>query len=562
MQYDFNFRSRRSNVISRNGMVASSHPLASVVGLDILKAGGTAADAAVAMAATLGVVEPFSSGVGGDCFALYWEAATHQVHALNASGPAARHSSLQELLDAGYTQYPLWNGQAVSVPGAVAGWHALLKRFGRMNLEDVLKPAIAYADDGYAITEYIAHGWSSILAKLLRGDPVAEQAKPLHQRFGGPMQPSGGEFLVDGQAPKVGEIMRLPSLAATLRGISADGQDFIYKGEFSRDLCAHVQRYGGWLQPEDLSNYQPEWVEPIFADYHGYHLYECPPNGQGLAAIMAAHIANGFDLAGMNVVDRTHTLVECMRLGFTEALAWVCDPHFQKIPYEQLFSEAYINSRRCMIDPLHALEHIETDVISTGDDTTYLSVIDGEGNACSFINSLYFGGGTGLVVPGTGVLLQNRAATFSLDPTHPNVLEGGKRPYQTIIPGMITHQGELYASLGVMGGFMQPQGHLQMLVNLVDLGYNPQLALDMPRFCLSVLGGGMGAIDPGGELLLEESFAPADVAALQAQGHQVTSVSGYDRVRFGGGQIILRDPGSGVLTGGSEPRKDGCALGF
>jgi len=562
MQYDFTFRSRRSNVISKNGLVASSHPLASVVGLDTLRAGGTAADAAVAMAATLGVVEPFSSGVGGDCFALYWEAATHQVHSLNASGSAARHSSLQELIDVEYAQYPLWNGQAVSVPGAVGGWHALLKRFGRMGLGDVLKPSIHYAEEGYAVTEFIAHGWSSMPAKLLREDPSAEEAKPPHQRFGGPIQPSGGEFLIEGQTPKAGDIMRLTTLATTLRGIAECGPGYIYKGQFALDLCKHVQRYGGWLQPEDLSTYQPEWVEPIFADYHGYRLYECPPNGQGLAAVVAARIADGFDLAGMSVVDRTHTLVECMRLGFTEALAWVCDPRYQKIPYDQIFSEAYISSRRSLIDPLRALEHLNTGVISTGEDTTYLSVIDGEGNACSFINSLYYGGGTGLVVPGTGVLLQNRAATFSLDPTHPNVLEGGKRPYQTIIPAMITHQDELYASLGVMGGYMQPQGHLQMLANLVDLGYNPQQALDMPRFCLSVLGGGIGAIDPGGALLLEESFDPADVEALQARGHRITSVSGYERVRFGGGQIIVRDPDSGVLTGGSEPRKDGCALGF
>jgi len=562
MQYDFTFRSRRSNLITSNGMVASSHPLASLVGLDTLRAGGTAADAAVAMAATLGVVEPFSSGVGGDCFALYWDAVTHQVHALNASGPAARLSSLEDLVRAGNSQYPLWNGQAVSVPGAVAGWQTLLNRFGRMGLPDVLKPAIRYAEEGYAVTEYIAHGWSTMPAKLLRGDPAAEQEKPLHQRLGGPRQPSGGEFLVDGQAPRVGEIMRLPSLAATLRGIAEVGAGFIYQGQFASDLCAHVQRYGGWLQPEDLSAYQPEWVEPIFADYRGYRLYECPPNGQGLAAIMAARIAEGFDLAGMSLIDRTHTLVECMRLGFAEALAWVCDPHYQKIPDDQLFSEAYIDSRRRMIDPSHAMVHVQTGLISTGEDTTYLSVIDGEGNACSFINSLYYGGGTGLVVPGTGVLLQNRAATFSLDPSHPNVLEGGKRPYQTIIPAMITRQDELFASLGVMGGFMQPQGHLQMLVNLVDLGYNPQQALDMPRFCLSVLGGGMGAQDPGGALLLEEGFDLADVAELITRGHQVTSVSGYERVRFGGGQIILRDPGSGVLTGGSEPRKDGCALGY
>jgi len=562
MEYDFVFRSRRSNIITRHGMVAASQPLAALAGLDILRAGGTAADAAIAVAAALNVVEPFSTGIGGDCFALYWDAKTKKVYALNSSGPAARRSSIQDLRDAGYTEYPLWSGQAVSVPGTVAGWDALLTRFGRMSLRDVLQPAISQAENGYPVTEWIAHGWSLMPSRLLRGSNPQEENLAPHLRRSGPYQPSGGEFLINGHAPVAGEIMHLPTLAKTLRRIAEKGSAYIYQGDFAHTLCEHVQKYDGWLEPDDLAAFKPEWVEPIFADYHGHCLYECPPNGQGLAAIMAARIADGFDFAAMDTVDRTHTLIECMRLGFSEAVAWVSDPRFVNIPYDQLFDEAYITSRRAMIKPDQALSHIQTGVVRTGDDTIYLSVIDGEGNACSFINSLYYGGGSGLVVPGTGVLLQNRAATFSLDQTHPNALEGGKRPYQTIIPAMITHENELFASFGVMGGFMQPQGHLQMLVNLVDLGYNPQHALDMPRFRLSVSGGGMGAGDPGGRLALEEGFNTQDIAELSSRGHRISSVSGYNRVQFGGGQIILRDSDSGVLTAGSEPRKDGCALGY
>jgi gamma-glutamyltranspeptidase/glutathione hydrolase len=321
--------------------------------------------------------------------------------------------------------------------------------------------------------------------------------------------------------------------------------------------------YGGWLDPSDLAGYQPEWVDPIYADYRGVRLFECPPNGQGLAAIMAAKLANGFDLTSMNTVDRTHTLIECMRLGFLEALQWVADPHFSDIPYDTLFSDAYIKARRDMIHPQHAIRNLPIKIMPSGTDTVYLSVIDGEGNACSLINSLFMGGGTGLVVPGTGVLLQNRGLLFELDPAHPNVLEGGKRPYHTIIPGMLAKDGELLASFGVMGGFMQPQGHLQVLSNIVDFKLNPQQALDMPRFCININDGiGVGAIEPGGEVFLEKGFNFDEMAALRLKGHRISPISGRERQMFGGGQVIQRDPETGILTSGSDPRKDGCALGW
>lgn len=561
MNYDFEFRSRRSNVMATNGMVAASQPLATLAGLDILRQGGTAADAAVAVAAALNVVEPFSTGIGGDCFALYWDAATKQVFALNGSGPAPKNASIKAIRDAGYAEYPLFTGHAVSIPGTVAGWSALLDRFGRKSLADVLQPAIRYAMKGFPVTEWIGSGWKLMESRLLRKS-VDEQV-PKHLQRPGPPQESGHEFLLDGQAPAVGQIMRLPTLGETLQAIAKNGKDYIYEGDFANRLCEHVQRYGGWMEPSDLAGFTAEWVTPISADYRGFQLHECPPNGQGLAAIMAVKIADGFDVAPMDHRERTHILIECMRLGFAEALRWVSDPKFTDIPYDLLFSEDYINAKREMIYRERTIKHIHTVSVAIGDDTVYLSVVDGEGNACSFINSLYMGGGTGLVVPGTGVFLQNRAALFGLNPDHPNALEGGKRPYHTIIPGMITRSGELHASFGVMGGYMQPQAHLQVLSNLVDYEHNPQQALDMPRFCLNINDGdGVGSNDPGGEVYLEKGFDFDTLAALHRKGHRVSPISGRQRAVFGGGQIILRDPNSGVLTAGSDPRKDGCAMGW
>lgn len=561
MQNDFDFRSRRSNVMAMHGMVASSQPLASLAGLETLKAGGTAADAAVTVAAMLNVVEPFSTGIGGDCFALYWDAASKTVFALNGSGPAAGSANLETLKRAGYDQFPYFTGHAVSVPGTVGAWTALLQRFGKMSLGDVLAPAIQYAFEGYPVTEWIGSGWKILESHMLRKGE--DESAPKHLQYPGPSQPSAQEFLVDGCAPKVGERITLPTLGETLQELAAGGRDFFYTGDFAEKLCNYVQSYGGWLESSDLARFEAEWVEPVYTDYRGVRLYECPPNGQGLAAIIATKIAEGYDLANMTPVQRTHILIECMRLGFLEALQWVSDPHFQEIPYADLFSEQFIQSRRELIDPQSAIKHLKININPAGDDTVYLSVVDGAGNACSLINSLFMGGGTGLVVPGTGVLLQNRAATFSLDPDHPNALEAGKRPYHTIIPGMVTQDAELFASFGVMGGFMQPQGHLQVLSNIVDIGHSPQQALDMPRFCLNILdGGGVGANDPGGEVYLEPGFSFEEMAALRRKGHHVSPISGRQRFIFGGGQVIQRDPQSGVLIGASDPRKDGCAIGW
>ena len=562
ISFSHRFRSRRSNVLATRGMAATSQPLAAQAGLDILKAGGNAADAAVAIAAMLNVVEPISTGIGGDMFALYWDAKTRRVTALNGSGRAPAAASIDELRALGYTRMPRFTGHAVSIPGAAAGWCDLLERHGRMTLADVLRPAIETAERGYPVSELIARGWQTQVKKLLRS--ADWNSGDLDN---GPRQPSGEELLIEGRAPKPGEIMRMPTLAETLRGLAAEGKDYIYRGEFARKLSEHVQRYGGWITPEDMAAHQSSWETPLSADYRGATLYECPPNGQGLAAILAANLAAGFDLAAMSEADRAHVMIECMRLAFADALRWVCDPAQVDIPLQDLLSQEYADERRRLIrmelaNP--AVSHgLPRQALPQGADTVYLSVVDGEGDACSFINSLYMGVGTGLVVPGTGVALQNRAALFSLDPTHPNALAPHKRPYHTIIPAMLARGDELLASFGVMGGYMQPQGHFQMLVNLIDLGMSPQMALDAPRWQLDVrAGGGMGAREPGGLVLVEEGWDFDVLAELGRRGHHLSPVSGLRRSAFGGGQIIMRDSETGLLIGGSDPRKDGCAAGW
>lgn len=557
MKYDAHFHSRRSNVMATRGVVATSQPLAAQAGLTMLQAGGTAADAAIATAAMLNVVEPGSTGIGGDCFALYWDAATKSVSALNGSGRAAAAASIGELQQLGYQKMPTFTGHSVSIPGTVAGWSDLLERHGRMTLADVLQPAIWTAENGYPVSEIIANGWATQVHKLLRTPGWASG-----DHDNGPEQPSGHELLIDGRAPRAGELMRIPTLGATMRGIAAEGKDYIYRGDFARKLSEHVQRYGGWITPQDMANHISTWDEPICAHYRGVTLYECPPNGQGLAAIIAANLASGFDLASMSEADRVHTMIECMRLGFADAQQWVCDPRVSPIPLDELTSMNYAAARRRRIEEKRAAQHVPYGDPMAGSDTVYLCVVDGEGNACSFINSLYQGTGSGLVVPGTGVSLQNRAALFVLDEDHPNALAPNKRPYQTIIPAMTTRDGELHAAFGVMGGYMQPQGHFQMLVNMVDLKMSPQMALDAPRWQLAGPSAGMGSGEEGGLVMVEEDFGFPLLAELARRGHKLHPIDGYGRVGFGGGQIIVRDPKSGVLIAGSDPRKDGAAVGW
>jgi gamma-glutamyltranspeptidase / glutathione hydrolase len=548
------FHSRRSNVRSTGGMVATSQPLAALAGLRALEAGGTAADAAVTAAAALTVVEPVSNGPGGDLFALVFDAKTGRVSGLNGSGRAPAGASLPEMRRLMYRKMPGYTGHTVTVPGVVRGWADLLADHGTFGLDRALAPAIGFARQGFPVTEWIAATWATQESKLLRA-PGWQSG----DFSNGPAQESGKELLHHGRAPRAGEVVRLTTLGATLERIADEGPDALYVGEIAAKMAAHVKRYGGWLSEEDLAAHRTERVEPISVSYRGVQLNECPPNGQGLAALIAAGIADGFDLEGLDPAARTHLLIEAMRVGFADALAHVADPEHSAAPVGELLSPEYLERRRAAIDPARTAAFPRPGPAFAGDDTVYVSVVDGAGNAVSLIQSNYMGTGTGLVVPGTGISLQNRGAGFLLERDHPNALGPGKRPYHTIIPALTTRDGALHACFGVMGGFMQPQGHLQVLSNLLDLEMDPQEALDAPRW--QIVGPGRTP-DPAGPVVVEDGIAGAVREALIRRGHRLKVVSGFKRLVMGGGQVILRDEGSGVLTGGSDCRKDGCAVGF
>ena len=534
------FNSRRSAVVARNGAVATSQPLASQVGLQILQGGGNAIDAAVATAAALNVLEPMSTGIGGDMFALIWKSDTKKVSAINGSGKSADAANPEDVLSKGYGSIPTEGEGAafsVSVPGTVDGWQKCLDMHGTMTMHEVLQPAIKYAENGYGVSDIIAHAWAASEAKLKQ-------------------RPSGNQMLPGGRSPRHGEIVRLPELAKSLRAIAEGGVDAFYKGGIAKKIADYIQEEGGWLTQKDLEKHHSDIDEPISTEYRGIRVWECPPNGSGIAALMALNIAEGFDLPNMGAQssDRYHFLIESMRLGYADALQYVADPRVADVPIQEMISKGYASKRREYISADTAMDEVSFGSPVGNSDTVYLTVADGQGNACSFINSLYQGFGSGLVVPETGIALQNRGALFSLDSTHPNYLEGGKRPYQTIIPAMATRDDEMLLSFGVMGGFQQPQGHLQVISNVVDYGMNSQEALDSLRFSID--------IEETGVVRLEEDIDPKIVAELERLGHKVKVVSGYERATFGGGQLISRNPETGVLVAGSEPRKDGMAVGW
>ncbi|MEZ5993236.1 MAG: gamma-glutamyltransferase family protein [Planctomycetota bacterium] len=545
MEYNFEFNSRRSCVLARNGMVATSQPLAAQAGLDVLKRGGNAADAAIATAAMMCVVEPVSNGIGGDCFALYFDAKTKQVTALNGSGRSAAASDAPSLRKQGLKQMPLYTGAAVTVPGVVRGWSDLLEKHGTQSLRELIQPAIETAKRGFPVTEWISQAWRLSEKKLLRSPDWNSGDKD-----NGAEQPSGAELLKDGRAPVAGEVIALPTMAETLQGIAEEGAAYIYEGEFATKAANHVQSYGGWLTPEDFAQHEGEWVEPLSTEYHGVRLYECPPNGQGLAALITCNIANAGNLDRYDDADRLAHMIEFMRVGFDVAQKEVYDPKWAKVDKKHLTERAYGISRLVDIDASMANKgHVFG---RAGNDTIYLSVVDGEGNACSWIQSCYMGVGTGLVVPGTGVSLQNRGAGFSLDKDHPNYLEPKKRPYHTIIPAITTRSDDLHACFGIMGGHMQPQAHFQVLTHLLN-GLNPQQALDAPRWQL---------VGHDAKLWLEPGFDRDIVRDLESRGYNIRTLDGFERIHMGGGQVIVRDAETGVLTGGSDPRKDGCAAGW
>ncbi|MBM3925871.1 MAG: gamma-glutamyltransferase [SAR202 cluster bacterium] len=529
------FNSRRSPVLARNGIVSTSQPLAAMAGLRILMNGGNAVDAAVAAAAALNVVEPMSTGIGGDLFALLWSAKDKKVTALNASGRAPAAANIDELRKKGWTSIPATSPYGVTVPGAVDGWHTLVTQKGSMPLADVLAPAIEYAEKGYPVSPIIAQGWADGFPKL------AAHA-------------SGSELMYKGQPPRTGQVMKLPELAKSLRLIAEGGRDAFYKGPIAQKISSYIQEKGGWLTPKDFADNRPDWDQPITADYRGVTVWECPPNGQGLNALMALNIAEGFDIASMGHQSAAtyHHLIESMRVAYSNGLRYIADPRKTKVPLKTLLSREYATTRRAFISPHKAIDRIAYDPNIRDSDTIYCTAVDGHGNACSLINSLYQGFGTGLVAPTTGIALQNRGISFALDASHPNSLAPGKRPFHTIIPGMATRGGDLWLSFGVMGGFQQAQGHLQVIVNMVDFGLDPQSALDSRRF----------NVNNDGSTSLEQDVSSDVIDALRRMGHRITDYSGADDVFYGGGQIIARDPNTGVLTAGSDPRKDGCALGW
>ncbi len=539
------FSSRRSPVYAQHGMVSASQPLAAIAGLQTLMKGGNAADAAIATAAALNVTEPTSTGIGGDAFALFYHAKTRNITALNGSGraPAALTIDLikQQNLESPNHQIsnPL-HAHCITVPGACAAWCDFNARYGTMPMKEILAPAIKLAEEGFPVAPLTARGWQ-------RGaENVLARAS------------NGAEMTIGGRGPRAGEIFKNPGLAKTLHAVAEGGKDAYYRGEIAKSIARAIQESGGVMSEQDLAAHESSWVEPISTKYRGVRVWECPPNGQGLAALIALNLLEGFELRGMDPLgaERMHLLVESMRVAFADTNWYVADPAFCPAPLDGLLSKKYAETRRKLINPQRATVDTKhgSPVASSG--TVYFCVVDGAGNAASFINSNYMGFGTGIVPKGWGFTLHNRGHNFVLDPNHPNALAPRKRPYHTIIPGMITRDdGSLYAPFGVMGGFMQAQGHMQVVVGLVDDELDPQSALDRPRFCLT-------AAKPTGKVQLEEGIPFETLSALAQMGHEVIPVSGYARATFGRGQIIRRDPDTCVLCAGSDPRADGCAVGY
>ncbi|RMH43806.1 MAG: gamma-glutamyltransferase family protein [Deltaproteobacteria bacterium] len=541
MRMTFAFRSRRSPVYATGGAVATSQPLATEAGVWTLRRGGNAADAALAAAAVLAVTEPTSCGIGGDCFALYYEAATAKVCALNGSGRAPAGLSVDAVRAAGLTALPPYHALTVTVPGAVAAWADLSTRFGTRPLGDVFAPAIRLADEGFPVAPITAYFWALEAEHKLRSSP------------------GGHQLLLGGRAPAAGERIRNGALADVLRRIAAGGPDAFYRGPIAAAIARAVRDAGGVLGEEDLADHRSAWVDPIATRYRDVVVHECPPNGQGLVALLALNILRHRGVADLEPLgaDRLHEVIEALRLAFADARACVADPDVASAPIAELLDDAYARARAAQIDRARATVDVQAGSPIGGSDTVYLAAVDGDGNACSLIFSNYMGFGTGIVPDRLGFSLQNRGHGFSLDPTHPNALAPGKRPYHTIIPAMATRAGDgsLYACFGVMGGFMQPQGHVQVLLALVDDGDDPQAALDRPRVC--VRGG-----DAAGAVAVEDGIAPDVVAELARRGHDVQVVAGHQRALFGRGQVIVFDPDGDVLCAGSDPRADGCALGL
>lgn len=532
----------RSEVIARNGMACTSQPLATQVALDILKKGGSAVDAAIAADAMLGLVEPTGSGIGGDLFAIVWDAKTQKLYGLNASGRSPKSLTLAYFKEKGIKHIPAIGPLPVSVPGCVDGWFELNKKFGNLKMEEILQPTISYAREGFPLSELIAYYWQRNAEKLKQFDGFAEIYMP------------------NGKAPSKGEIFKNPYLAITLEKIAKNGRDEFYKGSIAKTIDAYMKKQGGFLSYEDLASHSSEWVEPVSSSYRGYDVWELPPNGQGIATLQILNILENYDIAkmGFGSAEYMHLFIEAKKLAFEDRARYYADPSFSNIPYKKLISKEYAKERMKLINLDRAANKYDAGELQTGN-TIYLTVADKDGNMVSLIQSNYRGMGSGMTPTGLGFVLQDRGEMFALTEGHPNVFEPRKRPFHTIIPGFITKDGKPWISFGVMGGAMQPQGHVQVIVNLIDFGMNLQEAGDAPRIQHD------GSSEPtdekmsdGGIVFLESGFDYNEIRKLLAKGHKISySLDGY-----GGYQAIMFDAKNGVYIGASESRKDGQASGY
>jgi len=532
----------RSEVIAQNGMVATSHPLASQIGIDILKEGGNAIDAAIAANAALGLMEPTGNGIGGDLFAIVWIEKEKKLYGLNASGRSPEDLTLKYFIENNFKSIPAYGPLPVSVPGVVDGWFELHNKFGKIKMRDILSPTIKYAEDGFPVTELVSY--------------YMKNASDNFQDY-----PNFKEtYFIDDSTPEKGQVFKNPDLANTLRTIVKNGKKGFYEGEIAQTIANFVQDQGGFLSYDDLKNHKSEWIEPVSTNYRGYDVWELPPNGQGIAALQILNLLEGYDIRsmGFGTADYIHHFVEAKKIAFADRAKYYADMDFNEIPVDYLISKEYADIRRKEINSDNSASTVLPGDIENGD-TIYLTTADSEGNMVSLIQSNYRGMGSGMVPNNLGFMLQDRGELFSLDENHFNVYAPKKRPFHTIIPAFITKDGNPLISFGLMGGAMQPQGHAQIVINIIDFDMNLQEAGDAPRIRhQSNQQPTGGEMTDGGEVALEKGFNYKQIRELMKKGHKVI----YDLGSFGGYQAIMIDYINKVYYGASESRKDGSAIGY
>ena len=532
----------RSEVIAQNGMVATSHPLASQIGIDILKEGGNAIDAAIAANAALGLMEPTGNGIGGDLFAIIWIEKEKKLYGLNASGRSPENLTLEYFKENNFKSIPAYGPLPVSVPGCVDGWFELHNKFGKIKMRDILSPTIKYAEDGFPVTELVSY-YMKVAADNFQDYPNFKET-----------------YFIDDSTPEKGQVFKNPDLANTLRTIVKNGKKGFYEGEIAHTIANFIQDQGGFLSYDDLKRHKSEWIEPVFTNYRGYDVWELPPNGQGIAALQILNLLEGYDIRSMGFgsADYIHHFVEAKKIAFADRAKYYADMDFNEIPVEYLISKEYADIRRKDINSENSASTVSPGNIENGD-TIYLTTADSEGNMVSLIQSNYRGMGSGMVPEGLGFMLQDRGELFSLDENHFNVYAPKKRPFHTIIPAFITKDGNPFISFGLMGGAMQPQGHAQIVINIIDFDMNLQEAGDAPRIRhQSNQQPTGGEMTDGGELALEKGFDYKQIRELMKKGHSVI----YDLGSFGGYQAIMIDYINKVYFGASESRKDGSAIGY